>query len=112
MGTILRSIFVHNPLQDLSSAVVVKVGIDIGKGDTVWIEETLEQEVVLERVETCDAEAVCNDRSGCRTSTRSYPNAQLVSCAIDEVLYDEEVTWEAHRLHDVKFEANALVKFL
>ena len=112
MGTILRSIFVHYPLQDLSSAVVVKVGIDIGKGDSVWIEETLEQEVVLEWVETCDAEAVSNDRSGCRTSTRSYPNAQLVTGTINKVLHNKEVTREAHRLHDVKLEANALFQFL
>ena len=55
VGAIFFAIFVHNPLQDLSSTVIIEVGINIRKRDTVRIKETLEQKVVLERVETSNA---------------------------------------------------------
>ena len=49
------AILVHNPLQHLSSAVVIEVGIDIRQRDTVGVEETFEQQVVLQRVQFRDA---------------------------------------------------------
>ena len=42
MGTVLMSVFVLHPLKHPASSVVVEIGIDIGQGDTVGIEETLE----------------------------------------------------------------------
>ena len=50
VGAVLMSVFVHHPLQHASSSVVIEVGIDIRQRDTVRIEETLEQQVVFQRV--------------------------------------------------------------
>ena len=50
MCTVLVTIFVHHPLQHLTATIVIEVGINIGQRDTVWIQETLKQQVVLQRV--------------------------------------------------------------
>ena len=47
MGTVLVTILVLYPLQHLTTAIVVEVGIDIGQRDTVGVQETLKQQVVL-----------------------------------------------------------------
>ena len=49
------TVLVHNPLQHLAAAIVVEVGIDIGQRDTVGVQETLEQQVVLQGVNLGDA---------------------------------------------------------
>ena len=54
MGTILMAVFVFHPLQHTATAVVIEVGIDIGQRDTVRVQETLKQQVVLQRVDLRD----------------------------------------------------------
>ena len=102
------AVLVHHPFQHLAAAVVVEVGINIRQRDTVRIQETLEQQVILQRVNLRDTQTVGHHRTGSRATARTYPDIQLVAGGIDEVLHDEEVAREAHRLHDMKFEANAV----
>ncbi len=64
MGAVLCAVLVHDPPQYLSTAVVVEVGIDIRQVDTVGVEETLKQQVVFQRVNLRDAEAVGHHRTG------------------------------------------------
>ena len=54
MGAVLGTVFVLNPFQHTTAAIVVEVGIDIGEGDTVGVEETLKQQVVLQGVDLRD----------------------------------------------------------
>ena len=106
------SVLVHHPLEHLSTSVVIEVRVDIRQRDTVGIEESLKQQIVLHGVELGDAQAIGHYRTGRRTTSRTYPYAQLLACGVDKVLHDKEVTWEAHCLHDVKFEAYAVIHFL
>ena len=112
MGAVFVAVLVHDPLQHLATSVVVEVGVYIRERDSVRIEETLEKQVILEGVETRDAQTVGYHASGCRTTSRSYPYAELLSCRVDEILHDEEVAGETHGLHDVKFKAYAVIDFL
>ena len=112
MCAVLVSVFVHHPLQHLSSAVVVKVGVDIRQGDTVGVEESLEQEVVLQRVDFRDAEAVCHNRPCCRAAPRAHPHPEFLTGGVDEVLHDEEVSGKSHCLHYVQLEPYAFVNLL
>ena len=64
MGAVLGAILIHDPPQHLAAAVVVEVGIDIRQVDTVGVEETLKQQVVFQRVNLRDAEAVGHHRTG------------------------------------------------
>ena len=112
MCAVLVAILLFHPLQHASASVVVEVSIDIGQGDTVGVEETLEQEVVLQRVELGDAQTVGHDASGSRSSSRSHHHAEFIACRVDEVLHDEEVAGETHRLHDVKLEPHSFQDLL
>ena len=109
MRHLVVSVLVLHPLEHLAASVVVEVGIDIGERDTVGVEKTFEQQVVLDRVDLGDAQAVGDNRSGCRSTAWTYHDAQLVLSRVDEVLHDEEVARETHRLHDVQLELHSLV---
>ena len=54
MSYTLSAIFIRYPAQYLATTVIIEVGIDIGEGDTVRIQETLEQEGVFDRVDLGD----------------------------------------------------------
>ena len=79
------AILVHHPAQHLASAVVVEVGIDIGEVHTVGVEETLEQQVVLERVYARNAQTVGHYRARSRATARTYPHTEVATGGIDEV---------------------------
>ena len=109
VGTVLVAVFVFHPFQHPSASVVVEVGIDIRQRNTVGIEETLEQQVILQRVNLGDAQTVGHHTSCSRATSRPHHHSQLVAGRVDEVLHDEEVARETHRLHDVQLEADAVV---
>ena len=104
MRHLLGSVFLGNPAQKFATAIIIKVGIDIGKRYTVWIQETLKQKVILDWVDFSDAQAICHRRAGSRATSRTNRNAQFVERRVDEVLHNKEVTRETHRLHDVQLE--------
>ena len=91
---------------------ITQLGIDIGEVDAVGIEETLEQEVVLERVNARDAQAVGHHTTGGRATPRAHDHAELVARRINEVLHDEEVAGETHRLHHVELKLDMLAHIL
>ena len=106
------SIFLHNPLKYLASAIIIKVSIDIWQGHTVRIEKTFKKQVILHRVQTGNAKTVGHYGPCCRTTSRSYPYIQLIACRVDEVLYNKEVTWKSHGLHDMKFKSDTVIHLL
>ena len=108
MGTVLMAVFVFHPFQHTTATVVVEVGIDIRQRDTVWIEETLKQQVVLQRIDLGDAETVGHHRTSSGATSRTYHHAKLVASGVDEVLHDEEVARETHRLHDVELKLHTI----
>ncbi|SIJ37769.1 Uncharacterised protein [Mycobacteroides abscessus subsp. abscessus] len=88
-------------LDDLPAATIVEVDVEVGHGHTVRVEEALEEESVLERVEIGDAHRVGDHRSGTRATAWPDPDA-VVLRPVDEVGDDEEVAGEAHRDDDVE----------
>ena len=106
------AIFVHHPFEHLATPIVVEVGVDIGQGNTVGIEETLKQQVVFQRVDLGDAQAIGHHAARCRTTPGPHPHTELAACRVDEVLHDEEVAGKTHGLHYVEFKAYAVVDLL
>ena len=51
-------------LDDLAAAVHAEVDIDIGHGDALGVEEALEEQLVLERVDVGDLHAVGDEGAG------------------------------------------------
>ena len=103
VGTIL----LLYPFDNAGTSIVVEVGINIGQRDTVGVEETFEQQVILDGVDLGDAEAIGHSRTGCRATSRTYADSQLFTAGADKVRHDEEVAREAHRLHDVQLKLDA-----
>ena len=52
-------------MQHVVAAVLVEIDIDIRQGDTLGIQETLEQQVVFQRIYVGNFQTVGHDRSGC-----------------------------------------------
>ena len=105
------TIFIGYPAKHFTTTVVIEVHIDIGQGDTVRIQETLEQQVVLDRVDLGDTQTVSHCRTGSRTTSGPYRYAQFRACGIDEVLHYQEVSGETHRFHDVQLEVEPFFHF-
>ena len=112
MSHLVVAVFILHPFQHLAASVVVEVGIDIRKRNTVGVEETFEQQVVLDRVDLGDAKTIGHHRACSRATTRTHHNAKLLAGRVDKVLHYEEVAWETHGLHNVKLELHALVHLL
>ena len=58
LGHLVGAILVDHIVNDPATPLVVKVNVDIGETDTVWVQEPLEQQVVLDGVDVGDADAV------------------------------------------------------
>lgn len=78
-------------VQYVGTAVLIEIDIDIGQGDTVGIQETLEQQVVLDRVDIGNTQRIGHHRTGSRTTARSHRYPQFPR-GTDKVPYDKEVT--------------------
>ena len=108
VGHGVGTVFVCHPFYYLLSTIVGKVGIDIGEGYTVGVEETLEQQVVLHGVYVRDAQAIGHHGARCRTTSGAYPDIQFLARGTDEVHHNKEVARETHGLHNVELEGNLL----
>ena len=89
------AVLFSNILDDLFSTLHAEVDVDIWQRDAVGVEEPLEDQVVLERTETGDSEAVGNDRAHCGTTTGTDGNLLVASVAA-EIPHDQEVRDESH----------------
>ena len=107
---VVRAVLLRHELEHLAAPRVVEVHVDIGHRDSVGIQEPLEQQVVLYRVDVRDAKRVGNGRARSGATPRAHPHAHL-SRVRDVVVYDEEVAGEAHRLYDAKLEIDAFDDF-
>jgi hypothetical protein len=67
LGHLLAAVFLRDVLDDLAAAVRAEVDVDVGHADALGVEEALEQQAVLERVDVGDAR---RSRPGCRRPSR------------------------------------------
>lgn len=74
---------------------VLEVHIYIRHADTVRIEETLKQKLILDRVQIGNLEAVSHHRTCRRATPGTYHRAHSAGCC-DIVLYYQEVVGESH----------------
>ena len=110
MRHLVRAVFLCYPFQHLFPSGIIEVHVDIGEGDTVGVQETLEQQVVFDGVYVGDTKAIGNGAAGCRTTSRAHNHAHVAGC-LDKVLHNEEVPGKTHGFHDVQLEVDALHDF-
>ena len=99
-------------MKNLTSAIIVEVGINIRQGDTVRIKETFEKEVVFQRVYLSDTETISHNATGSGATSRTYPHTKLITRGIDKVRHDKEVARETHRLPDMQLETDSVLYVL
>ena len=86
----LVAVLLGHIVDDLAAATIIEVDVEVGHGHTVRVEEALEEQSVLQRIEVGDAHGVGDHGAGSRTTAGSDADA-VVLRPVDEVGDDEEV---------------------
>ena len=74
---------------------MAEVDVEVGHRHALLIQEPLEQQLVLQRVEAGDVQRIRDQRAGPRAAARSHRTAVALR-PVDEVGNDQEVAGEAH----------------
>ncbi len=99
----LAPVLVGDVLDDPVAPLHAEVDVEVRHRYALGIQEPLEQQVVLDRVQVGDAERERHQRARTRAAARSDRDAVLARPA-DEVGDDQEVSGEAHAADDAEFE--------
>ena len=91
------AVFVAHVVDDLGAAVHAKVHVDVGRRHAFGVEEALEEQLVMDRVDVRDPHRVGHHRPRRRAAARSHGDAVLPR-PIDEIPHDQEIVHEALRL--------------
>ena len=107
LGDVVAAVALGRVADHLVPVAGVEVHVDVGHRDARRVEEALEQQVVLDRVEVGDAQAVGHRAAGRapRPGPTRMPDAAGVG---DQVPHDEEVRAEAHVADDLELVGQAL----
>ena len=97
------AVLLRDVADDLAAPALVEVDVEVGHRDAVRVEEPLEDQAVLERVEVGDPHGVRGHRPGARPAARADPDPVLLG-PVDEVGDDEEIAGEAHLRDDAGLE--------
>ena len=81
---VLAAVLARDVVDDLAAAALAEVDVDVGQRHALGIEEALEDEVVLDRIDVGDAQAVGDEAAGGRAAARPDRNRLLARVA-DEV---------------------------
>ena len=110
LGDPVRSVFCRDVVDDLLPALIAEVDIEVGHGDPFRIQEPLEYQVVLDRVDIGDGHAIGDQGTGPGTASGSYGNPVLF-CPEDEVPHNEEIPCESHADNDIQFVVKPFLQF-
>ncbi|MNK84345.1 hypothetical protein D3C87_1041920 [compost metagenome] len=110
LGDLVAAVLSADVLDHLAAAVDAEVDIDVGHADAFRVEEAFEEQVVLDRVDVGDLEAVGGQRA-CRGAAAGADLDAVGLGVVDEVPDDQEVRREAHLLDDPELELEALLEF-
>ena len=99
---VLPAVLPRDVLDDLPAAPFAEVDVDIRERHALGIEEPLEDEVVLDRIDVRDPQAVGDEASCGGAAARTDGNALLARVA-DEVPHDQEVPGILHLRDHVDF---------
>ena len=106
---VVAAVLVGDVVDDLFAARHAEVHVDVGHALAPRVEEALEEQVVLERVDVGDAQGVADDGARGRAAPGADGDAVVLG-ELDEVPDDEEVGVEAHLADDAELEVEALAR--
>ena len=101
------AVLVLDVVDDAVAVGLAEVDVEVGHRHPLGVQEALEQQVVLQRVEVGDLERIRDQRAGARAPARPDRAAVLLG-PVDEVAHDQEVAREAHLQDRVDLELQPL----
>src|SRR5690606_3531146 len=107
VGHAVGAVFLRAVLNHLVAAGVLDVDVHIWHADTVGVEEALEQQVVLERVQLGNLKTVRNDGPGRATPPRAKHNP-LVFTPVHKIGDNQEITVKTHVFDNTQLVLGAL----
>ena len=105
----VAAVLLAHVVDDALAALDGEVDVDVGHRLAARVEEPLEQQVVADRVDVGDLEAVRDERAGGRAAARADADAVALR-EVDEVGDDQEVVGEAHLVDRLQLELEALLQ--
>ncbi len=103
---LLAAVLLGDVLDHLAAAVHAEIHVHVGEADALGIEEALEQQAVLQRVDVGDLHRVAHQAAGRRPAARAHRNSHVLGIA-DEIPDDQEVARELHVLDHLDFAIQA-----
>ncbi len=108
LGHRLATVLAGGVLDDPVPPLHAEVHVEVGHGHPLRVQEALEQQVVLQRVQIGDQQRVGHQRAGPGTPARPHRNAVVLG-PLDKVHHDQEVARKAHLGDDVQLKVQAIV---
>ena len=104
------SVMLRNIFDDLAAAFEAEVNIEIWKRYAFRVQESFEDEVVLDWIDICDRCCICDKGSRAASSSRTY---RYVMCLgpVDVITNDQEVCREVHLYDDSKLVIEPFLQF-
>ena len=96
----VRAVFVVHVLEHLLAVVGGEVDVDVGRALVILVQETLEEQVVRNRIDTCDPEQVGDDRV--RRAATSLSRDAVLTGESHDVPGDQEELREPRFLNDIE----------
>ena len=107
LGDLAGAVFFLDITDHLAAAGFAEVDVEIRHRHTFGVEEPLEQQAELDRIEIGDGQRPGDDRARARTTARSDRNV-MVFRPFDKIGNDQEIAREAHADDHVQLECQPI----
>ena len=104
------SVLLDHIVNDLLSALITEININIRHGYTLRIQETLKQKLVFGGFNICDLQTVGYNASRRRSPPGSHSDTMVFGIA-DKIPYDQEIVHISHIFNRVQLKFQALSEF-
>ena len=111
LADMIRAVAAGDVVDDLLTALVAEIHVDIRHGDALRVEKALEQQAVLQRIELGDIHAVGDD-GACAGAAPRADDDPLTAGVVDEIPHDQEVIDIAHFGNHADFVFHAVARLL
>ena len=95
------SVFAHDIIDNLLSALKAEVDINIRHRHPLRIQETLKEQLVTDGIDIGDPQAVGHNTACCGTASRPHHNI-MGFCKMDKIPYDQEIVHVSHGLNNTQ----------
>ncbi len=101
LADVVAAVLPGHIVDDLLTALVAEVDVQIGHADPLRVQKTLEQQTVFQGIQHGDAQGVGHDAARAAATAWAYHDAVALG-VVDEVPHDEEVVHVSHVGNDGK----------